>query len=440
MSDDAKPAKPKLLTDKAIGALKKAPAGKRVLRYDGGAGSVPGFAVMVTDRGARSYVLVARFPKTGKPARRLIARVGALSLAKAREKAQQWREWIGDGRDPAEMEAAQKRAIELRRADLFADVAKRYIERYVRGLDRKKGPMRTASDTEYAINRYLVPRWGKLPITAITPDHIKELCDEFERRSVVAHARNVFSITRSLFKWAVGKRDYALERSPCDGLEPGKLIGEVQPRKRVLSNAEILAFWRACETLGYPYRDLFRLILLTGTRKEEMAQARWQELNLQEKAFTIPSERFKSDRIHIVPLSEQALTILHQLPQFAAGDYVFTTASGKKAVDGFSKAKLRLDGAMQALLGATKLAPFTIHDLRRTARTRLSELRIDPIVAEAVIGHSFPGLLGIYDQHAYLNEKREALQRLANHLMDIVNPRPAERTGNVVPLSARAAQ
>jgi len=200
MFDDAKPAKPKLLTDKAIAALRKAPVGKRVLRYDGGAGSVPGFAVMVTDRGAKSYVLVARFPKTGKPARRLIAKVGAVSLAKARETAQRWREWIGEGKDPAEMEAAQKRAIELRRADLFADVAQRYIERYVRGPERKKGPMRTAGDTEYAINRHLVPRWGKLPITAITPDHIKELCEGFERQCVVAHARNVFSITHSLFK------------------------------------------------------------------------------------------------------------------------------------------------------------------------------------------------------------------------------------------------
>lgn len=438
------------ITETAISALKKPATGRRYL-YDRGDGAVSGFCVCATADGHKSYMLGARFPalkakrrkadRSAEPAftRRVIGKVGDMSLATARAKAREWRELIAASKDPAEHEAAEKRAAALRRADSFEDVAKRYLERYVRGPERKRGPMRTAHDTEYAINRWLLPRWGTLPITSITPDHVKELCEDFERRGIVAHARNVFAIARGLFKWAVGKRYYDLAHNPCDGLEPGKLIGEVQARKRVLDDAEIRAFWKACETLGYPYRDLLRLVLLTGCRREEMAEAAWREIDLAGKTFTLPPERFKSDRTHIVPLSDQALAILRQAPRFT-GDYVFTTTAGKKPVDGFSKAKLRLDGAMQAILGETKLAPWTIHDLRRTVRTRLSELRIQPIVAEAVIGHSLPGLLGVYDQHAYLDEKRDALQRWADHLSKIIAPRPAAQPSNVVTLPARAAQ
>lgn len=164
---------------------------------------------------------------------------------------------------------------------------------------------------------------------------------------------------------------------------------------------------------------------------------------MEARTFTIPPERFKSDRTHIVPLAERALAIIGQLPRFASGDYVFTTTAGRKPVDGFSKTKLALDGAMKALLDGAELPNWTIHDLRRTTRTRLSELRIQPVVAEAVIGHSLPGLLGVYDQFGYLEEKRDALERWADHLDKILNPprqaeEPREGGGNVVALPVRA--
>src|SRR5262249_7499108 len=149
----------------------------------------------------------------------------------------------------------------------------------------------------------------------------------------------------------------------------------------------------------------------------------------------------------VVPLSDQALAIVRDLPRFVSGEFVFTTTAGRKAVDGFSKAKIKLDGAMQAILGETRLSPWTIHDLRRTVRTRLSGLRIPPVVAETVIGHSLPGLLGVYDQHAYLDEKRDALQRWADELDRILNPprptetpRLVENAGDFHCLSARAAR
>jgi integrase len=90
-----------------------------------------------------------------------------------------------------------------------------------------------------------------------------------------------------------------------------------------------------------------------------------------------------------------------------------------RPVDGFGKAKLRLDAAMGVILGRP-VEPFVLHDLRRTVRSRLSELRVPPVVAECVIGHALPGLLGVYDKWDYIDEKREALARWSARLSEIV--------------------
>src|SRR5262249_2654918 len=153
----------------------------------------------------------------------------------------------------------------------------------------------------------------------------------------------------------------------------------------------------------------------------EVSDARWGEFDIGGALWTVPSERFKSDRQHLVPLSGDALNLLCSVPRFV-GDCVFSTNAGQKPVDGFSKAKARLDAAMQVLLGDVQ--PFVVHDLRRTVRSRLSELRVPPVVAELVIGHSLPGLLRVYDQWDHIEERRAALEKWATRLHQIIDPTP----------------
>ena len=131
----------------------------------------------------------------------------------------------------------------------------------------------------------------------------------------------------------------------------------------------------------------------------------------------MPPERFKSNATHMVPLSDQAMTVLLSVPHFTKGDYLFSTILGERPVGGFSKAKARLD----KLMGAP---PWVIHDIRRTVRTRLASLRIPDMVAEMVIGHGRKGIQRVYDQHSYENEMREALELWAARLRDIVTPPP----------------
>src|SRR5262249_49285635 len=177
------------LTDFGIAALKAAPLGKRYLIYDT---VVPGLAVQVTDRGAKSYVLYVRYPGTGKPARRLIGKVADLPLAKARQKAGRWRELIAEGVDPAEHEAAQARAEARRRSNTFASVAEAFIKERI-------AAQRTAEATEREIRKWLMPRWGHLPITDISKADVVDLCREFRRKQIGPHAHNVFGHGRRIF-------------------------------------------------------------------------------------------------------------------------------------------------------------------------------------------------------------------------------------------------
>jgi integrase len=151
----------------------------------------------------------------------------------------------------------------------------------------------------------------------------------------------------------------------------------------------------------------------------------------------------KADAAHVVPLSDDAVAILKSLPTFKKGDHVFSTTFGVKAVNGFAKTKVRLDKALLAeLRGAAdddkrqkiKLEPFVLHDLRRTMRTGLSALPVPDLVRELVIAHTKPGLHKVYDQYAYLDEKRRALDLWAVRLRSIITSPP----DNVVAMPTRA--
>ncbi len=248
---------------------------------------------------------------------------------------------------------------------------------------------------------------------------------------------------RRLFSWAIDQQVYGIESSPCERLKPKAIIGRKVFRTRILDAEELRAFWRATRRLGYPYAPLFRMLALTGQRKSEVAEARWSEIDLARKLWTIPAERMKAEAAHVVPLSDDVIAILESLPRFKRGDHVFSTTFGLKAINGFSKAKERLDKRMLRSWRAlgrgrgkdrrkAQIEPWVIHDIRRTMRTGLSALPVPDLVRELVIAHTKPGLHKVYDQHAYLDEKCRALDLWAARLRAVVEPAPA----NVVSIAA----
>jgi integrase len=406
------------LTDRALRALKPAPKGRRYEKRDA---IVPGLLVRVTETGTKTFMLQSRYCGSSQPTRRALGEYGAISLDQARKKARAWLELLDKGIDPA-IEAERQKMAELRRQEnSFAAVAEDFIR------DKLPGE-RKGAEVERDIRRVFIPAWGKRPISDISPIEVRNLVVSFRDRPYQAH--NLLGELRRLFNWAIDQQVYGLESSPCERIKPKAIIGEKKPRTRILSDAELRAAWKAADAIGYPYGPIFQLLMLTGARKSEVAEAHWREFDLDKALWMIPPGRMKSDAAHVVPLTDDAMAILKNLPRFSSGEFVFSTTFGKSPVNGFSKAKTKFDAAMETELGAA-LPPFVIHDLRRTVRTGLSALPgVSDLVRELVIGHTKPGLHKVYDRYAYLDEKRHALELWARRLQGIIGG----AGGRVVPL------
>jgi integrase len=450
------------LTDARIRALKPAPSDQRYEVLDA---IVPGLIVRVTDTGKRTLMLKTRFPGSRHPTRRAIGEYGAITLDAARDKARAWHEMIRRGIDPADEEARLLREQERARVNTFAKIAEDYIARQVVGREyarliakaeelvqassRKlrrfqalskviqdpaneaKPLQRKAAVVIRELDREFICAWGDRSITDITAHDVVTVIDAAVQRGAEYQAHNLLGHVRRLFNWAIGRNVYGLDRSPCDRMRPQDVIGKKALRTRVLDDVELGALWRATANLGYPDGPFYRMLLLTGQRKSEVAGARWSEFDLDKASWTIPAARMKMAAPHVVPLVPEVMALLKKLPRFKRGDHLFTTTYGEKPINGFSKSKARLDGRMVDLLQEfdrdngdddlekITLRPFVIHDIRRTVRTHLSALPVPDLVRELVIAHTKTGLHKVYDQYAYLNEKRHALELWTARLRSI---------------------
>jgi integrase len=419
---------PNRLTDRTIKSLRPAKNGKP---FDVKDTEVRGLRVRVLSTG-KTFVLLARYPGSDNsvhPVRRALGHYDIdLSLEEARDKARKWRKDIKRGIDPTAEEKSKREAEARKQETSFLAVAEGFI------ADRLAN-QRRGHEAARDLRKVFIQEagWGNRPITEITALDVRNAIRPYKDAGKIHHAHNLLSYARRVFNWAIDQQVYAgLETSPCDRLKPKAIIGKKTQRSRVLNDAELQAAWRAADKLGYAYGPLFKMLLLTGQRKSEVAEARWREIDLAKKLWTIPAERMKADAAHIVPLSDDAIGVLKSLPRFNGGDYLFSAHVGARPVAAFSAAKHRLDAAIADELSG-EIPPFVIHDIRRTVRTGLSAIpNISDLVRELVIGHTKPGLHKVYDQFSYLDEKRFALDAWAARLRSIVDPPAA----NVVELAA----
>jgi integrase len=196
------------------------------------------------------------------------------------------------------------------------------------------------------------------------------------------------------------------------------------------------------------------MLMLSGQRLREVTEMGWAEINLDEALWTIPPERSKVGAAHVVPLAPTALGLLRELrnraipgasvggkaalPIWDRGGFIFSTTRGEKAVNGFSKCKVRLDklistarsqtraGKGTAPAGQDQMPAWILHDIRRSMRTNLSALPVEDVVREAVIGHLPSGIKKVYDRYSRLGEKRRCLELWEARLKTFVEPPPAD--------------
>jgi integrase len=425
------------LTDAAVRRL-KAPPGGRVDYFDA---AYPGLALRVT--GAvdqrperRAWTLFYRF---GGKQRRLTFEPGypALSLARARDEANKAKLAIQAGVDPGAAKAEAKAAA-ARAPDTIANVVAMFIRR---DLEGKKRAPRYIAGTRSIFDNHVLPRWAGRDIATITRRDVIELLDavmdsgsirkddDGERRNLPGGpiiANRVLAAIRAMFNWAL--RRGIIEATPAALVERP---GEETRRERTLNSEEIRILWPRFASLEYPFGPFFQMTLVTGQRREEVARMRWADVDMDAQLWILPAEATKAARGHAVPLSPLAMALLKDLPKL--GTYVFTTARDRP-ISGFSKAKTRLD-AMGGSSNATTPAPWTIHDLRRTAATEMGRLGVSRFVIGKVLNHADRSVTGIYDRHLYLQEKRHALETWAQYLESLTQPSPV----NVIPMQRGAA-
>lgn len=428
------------LTDARLKALKPAKVGKRYEIMDA---QVPNMGVRVTDKapangsklkaGQVSFVYVARFGGAAQPTRRALGEYDVMSLNQARTKARQWAALIDRGIDPKVQKAAAVREAAEKLDRSFETILARFIKA------RRRDGVRKVEEDEKDFNRECLPKWKGKDVRALTMTDIMQVVESIADRGKQRQALNVAQKIGTFFNWCVD--DDVIEVSPYRPKKVRTAIGEKDSRDRILTDAELRAFWKATdgsvEGIGPVVSAAYRLLLLNGQRLNDIAEASWPELDTKKQALLIPADRFKSDRDHVVPVTEDAMAIIEKLPRFKKCDWMFSL-DGEAPVTIGHKVKQRLDAAMLAVLKKddpeATLPHWVNHDLRRTVRTRLSRLKVLQDIAELVIGHIPAKLVRIYDPDpfSYIDEKRDALTRWEGALAGIVGQ---EKASNVVSMA-----
>jgi integrase len=402
-----------MLSDITIRKLCASPPPKRVEHPDG---KVAGLFFITQPSGATSWAL--RYRAQGASRKLTLGSFPALDLRAARRKAEEERGKIARGEDPAAAKQASRAAAKAERegeTDLVEKVVEKFIERYA------KAQTRDWRETERLLEKNAVEKWKGRRLSMITPPQIHDLLDEIIDRGAPIAANRVLAQLKVLGGWAVERG--IIEKNPFEGIKP-PASEKGRARERVLDDAENKLVWNAADAIDWPFGPIVKLLLLTGARRDEVAQMEWRAVDLDRAVWKLPASRSKNRREHTIPLSDTSLDVLRSVPRIERSEFVFTT-NGRTPVSGFSKAKPALDRAMAELAGegALPIPGWVLHDLRRTVATNLQRLGVRLEVTEAVLNHvsgSRAGIVGVYQKHDYAAEKRLALDAWARRLDAIV--------------------
>jgi integrase len=409
----------KLLTDRKVKSLKAAPKGTRHQVMDA---LVPGFGVRVTDRGVKTYILQTRFPGSDNPVRRELGKCGVIDLEAARQKARDWKQLIAGGLDPSTAEDRERTEKLQRASTTFSSVAEDWFL-------RKLSTQRSGAVIERETRVHLFPIFAKRAITEIIDLDVMTKVINPRIRATPQMARQLLANLSKLFSWAIDQRIYGLKTNPCATIKPSKVIGKIVRRTRTLNDAELCALTVAIGRMGYPYGHVYRGLLLTALRLNEMAQTERSEWDLHAGVWTVPAERMKNKLPHAVPITKALRELYDSCPK--QGKFLFSFNDGQNGLMFGGRAKEIADDEMLSAMrqaakkrgddpDAVTLPPWVNHDIRRTVRSRLSRLRIPEEAREAILAHVRPGIKGVYDLHDYLDEKREGLELWAAKLHEIV--------------------
>jgi integrase len=371
---------------------------------------LPGFGVRL--RGDhKAYLIQFRVGSRRLQRRLSLGDTRKIKLEDARKAARKRFAEAQLGNDPA-AERERERAKRAAKRHTLGAVAERY-------LDVKRDRLRPSSYR--ASQLYLITHWA--PLHGHTLDTIRRadvaavLQEIVKERGPVTAGRARANLA-ACFGWAI--REGLVDSNPVVGTNDP--ADGVRHRERVLSEAELATIWRACQEDAFG--RIVRLLMLTGTRRAEIGDLKWSEIDLDHGIVTIPGERTKNHRPLILTLPPLALDILRSVPRRDGSDHVFG--------NGFT-AWSASTAALKKRVG--KLPPWTLHDIRRSVATHMAEIGIQPHIIEAILNHISGhkrGVAGIYNLASYRGEVAAALLRWSEHLTATI----AGRKSKIVPIRA----
>jgi len=368
--------------------------------------------------GGRSWIFQRKVD--GADCRLTLGPYPDMSAKVARGLAQAKQAEIWQGKDPRaakrEAKAKQLAQIPLRTA----------IDNYLAAKQSKLRPL-SFSETR----RYLMKDWKSLhdwPIEEIQIPQVATILDRLEKAGPVAAARSRSNLS-ALFGWAMG-HGYVKHNPVIGTINPDTGV----PRDRVLSDRELATVWNNCQG-DDDYSRIIRLLILTGARRTEVGAMTWQELNFEDRTWTIPGERTKNKKPHALPLSHAFWAIIETIERRPGREHLFGYSG--RGYQNWTEPKSALDRHCQ-------IPAWRHHDLRRTVATKLAEsppkgLGVKPHVVEALLNHISghkAGVAGIYNRASYQPEVKTALAMWADYLH--ANIAGSER--KIIPMLAKAEE
>ncbi|RWF71885.1 MAG: site-specific integrase [Mesorhizobium sp.] len=428
----------KALTGAALAKLKADPS-KRLEIPDA---ILPGLFLIIQPTGRKAWAL--RYRHKGKPRKLTLGsflagadeKKAGDELKKVRREAGDILESIRAGADPAAEKQETRKATKAEAEDeslLFKNVAADFVDKY----HRHKKKNRYADWVETLFANHVTPKWGDKHISDITDTDVRQLINKIDAAGKHVMANRVFTALSTFFDWcAKPKNGIPVAASPMEGME--KSYDET-PRDRVLTDDEIRWFWQAATKHGQPFGHMFKVLLLTGQRRTEVAAMTTKEIDGSD--WIIPGSRTKNGRDNVVPISTAVQDVLDDVKTISTkAGYVFTT-TGETYATGWSRATKAIAKSMLEIARKEtndpefKIEHWTLHDLRRTAASGMARRRIRPHVIEAVLNHSsgiIRGIAAIYNRYDYYEEKQAALDAWGRYVYELVTGKKV--ADNVIPM------
>jgi integrase len=397
-------------TDRSLKAIKPPPKPQQVDYFDD---TLPGFGLRVSYQGRKSWIVLYRC--NGTKGRLTLGRFDVLPLVEAREQAREALKAAGRGHDPAHV---RKRD---REAPTFSQLADRYIEEYA------KPNKRTWKKDRRLLDNNLLPELGRKKAHLITRSELRTALAAIKNRPAPVEANRTFEVVRRLFNWAI--EEEILADSPALKLPKP---AEESHRERTLTADELQAFWETLADATPIVRGVFRLMLLSAQRRNEVSRMRWADLDRRDNWWNIPAELTKTKRPYRVPLTPAILDIIVDIENLRLDPvWVFPCTAGSAPVPETSVTK-----PFRRLIKGAGIAHFVPHDLLHTVTSHMTAMGISQFDVGKVRHHTSRDartMTARYDHYAYDREKRRALDLWNARLFEIIGGKPA--ASNVVELS-----